>query len=86
MRIAMIARISPVIECREQSVLRLNEEEAAPRDKRAVRLLAHSSLGGRLTQRNLRRKVLPGCHPQLAGSLPLDMPLHPGNSLDSTAT
>jgi hypothetical protein len=84
-RIAMIAGIAPVIECREQSVPRLNEEEVAPRDKRAAHLLAHSSLGGRLTQRNLRRKILPGCSPQLAGSLLLDMPLHPEVSSDSTA-
>ena len=41
----MIAGVAPVIECREQSVPRLNEEEVAARDKRAAQLLAHSSLG-----------------------------------------
>ena len=72
----MIAGIPPLIECREQSVPRQNEGEVAPRDKRAAQLLKHSSLGEGLTQRNLRRTILPGCSPQLAGSLLVSMPLH----------
>jgi hypothetical protein len=81
----MIAGIAPVIECREQSGPRPNEEEVAPRGKRAAQLLAHSSLGEGLTQGNLQRTILPGCSPQLAGSLLLNMLLHPEVSSDSTA-
>ena len=63
------------IECREQSVPRPDEGKVAPRDKRAAQLLAHSSLGEGLTQRNLRPTILPGCSPQLDGSLLVSMPL-----------
>ena len=54
-------------------VARPNEEEVALREKRAAQLLTHSSLGGGPTQHNLRRTVLPGRPPQLAGSLLVDM-------------
>ena len=81
----MIAGILAVIDCGEQSVPRPNEGEVAPRDKRAAPILTHSGLRGGLTQCTPSRTILPGCSPQLAGSLLLNMPLHPEVSSDSTA-
>ena len=71
---AVTAALPANIECREQSAETERGAGSTAR-KRELCYSTHSGLGGALTQRNLRRTILPGCCLQLAASHLLNMPL-----------